>query len=552
MSNLRTLVKTIKILFAIGFLLLTFAIGAEASRHAANQSCTVIPDHTHPLYPSFLDCTGVGVSWTEAFDEMHAKISKEYAFTDWRGINWQNLHSTFRLLIANAETHKDEAAYYQTLRDYFLSIHDGHVAISPKTDDSSKAFVSQQLSANIGGDYGLIITPTDDGKYIVSYLTSGGSASSAGIKLGDEVVSWKNIAIAQAIANEPKTWANETVTDQSSGKTYGTMFNPATQAGLRYEQTRFLTRDTIGNQAVITVFRPSTGANITATLDARDDQKQTLNLTNLYAGVNLDHIVTYEILPSGFGYLKIVEELDSSAELADVRAAVTQFVNSRVQGVIIDVRGNVGGDDQMSASIAGFFYVGSTKLYESSTYYNNQTGKFEPTPSSPPVYVVPTTPSYQGPIIILTNLGTISSGEGIPMALKNQSNVHILSFAPNTHGAFGMSSSFVALSGNSSSNSGIIYYISYPDGRSLDKNNQIQVDANASLQGGVATDIIIPMNAATAIDTYTNGNDTALAYAVNCLQTSCWASQSSNESSWKTIAEVVAGAAVVAGSVYLN
>jgi len=97
------------------------------------------------------------------------------------------------------------------------------------------------------------------------------------------------------------------------------------------------------------------------------------------------------------------------------------------------------------------------------------------------------------------------------------------------------------------------YTLSYPNGRSLDKNNQIQVDANSLLQGGVATDIIIPMTTATAIDTYTNGIDTALAYAENCLQTSCWAPQSSDESSgvWGVIAGVVAGVALTAGGIYL-
>ena len=546
MPNLRTLAKTIRIFFAIGFLFLTFTTNAH---HTASPYCTAI--YLPPPDTSFLNC--IGVPWIDAFNEMHNKISKEYAFTDWRGIDWLSLHKTTLDKIVAAGS--NEAAYYQALRDYFSSVHDGHVAISPKTDEDSKAFVNQQLSANIGGDYGLIITPTDDGKYIVSYLTTNGSAKEQGIKLGDEVVSWKNSPITQAIANEPKTWANETVTDQSSGKIYGTMFNPATEAGLQYEQTRLLTQDTIGQTASITVFRPSTNASISATLDARNDQMQTLNLTNLYAGVDLNYPVTHEILqPSNFGYLKIVEKLNDSTELATVQAAVTSFVNSHVPDIIIDVRGNIGGDDQMAASIAGFFYVGQKKLYESTTYYDSQTGKFVPMPLvSPPVYVVPTTPSYQGQIIILTNLGTISSGEGIPMALKNQSNVHILSFAPNTHGAFGMSSSFVALSGNSPNNSEIVYFISYPDGRSLDKNNQIQVDANASLQGGVATDIIIPMNAATAIDTYTNGKDMALAYAINCLQTSCWAAQSSGSSSrvWETIAEVAAGVAAVTGGVYL-
>lgn len=308
------------------------------------------------------------------------------------------------------------------------------------------------------------------------------------------------------------------------------MFNPTTQAGLRYEQIRLLTRDVIGKHATITIFHPSAHVSITATLDARDDQMQTLNRTNLYAGVDLSNVVTYKILPSGYGYIKIAEELDKT-ELAAVRAAVKLFVGSRVPGVIIDVRGNIGGEDKTSALIARFFYTGQKKLYESTTLYNVQTGKFESMPDSPSVHVAPTTPSYQGQIIILTSIGTISSGEGIPMALKNQANVHILSFDPNTQGSFGIVSTLVALPGNAPDNPARSYALSYPYGRSLDKNKQIQVDADNLLQGGVATDIIIPMTTETAINTYTNDIDTALAYAENCLQTSCWTPSSSDESS---------------------
>ena len=188
------------------------------------------------------------------------------------------------------------------------------------------------------------------------------------------------------------------------------------------------------------------------------------------------------------------------------------------------------------------------------TFDNNRCSRWVIIRSSPPIYVVPTTPSYSGQIIILTNLGTISSGEGIPMALKNQANVHILSFAPNTQGSFGIESTLVALPGNAPGNPERNYFLSYPFGRSLDKNNQIQVDANNLLQGGVETDIIIPMTAATAIDTYTNGIDTALTYAENCLQTSCWASHPSDGSSfriWKAIVGAVVGVALTAEGIYL-
>lgn len=165
--------------------------------YAADRVCNEIPNASEPLSPPFLDCTGA--SWTVAFAAMHTKISQEYAFTNWRGIDWQSLYNKFLPLIVRAEADNDEAAYYQILRQYFLGVHDGHVSISPPEWDPlplSLNFITAQITANVGGDYGLIITPTSNGAYVVSYLTPRGSASSANIKLGDEVVSWNNIPIA--------------------------------------------------------------------------------------------------------------------------------------------------------------------------------------------------------------------------------------------------------------------------------------------------------------------------------------------------------------------
>lgn len=522
---------------------------------SVNNTCISTPIPGAPdSFPYLLDCSGV--MWTEAFHEMHAKISQEYAYSEWRGVNWQALYNTFAPMVAYAENSQNEAAYYQALRGYFTSIHDAHIRIVP-TDMPSAEFIANELSTHVGGSYGLIITKTNNGKFVASYLLPNGSAIRAGIKLGDEVMYWNNIPIMQAIENTPLTWSDEFESAYSS-------FSPATLAGLQYEKTRLLTRDFIGGRVTITVLDSSTGKQTTATLEAVDDQMQTLNLTNLYAGFDPTHYVTYKILPSGFGYLKISAEDEKSTAYNDVQAAVTFFVNSHLPGIVIDLRGNEGGDDQLAASMAGFFYSGKKKFYESATYFNRNTGQYEPLPGDAPIYVVPSAPTYHGQVVILTDVGTVSSGEGIPMALKGQANVHILSFDPNTEGSFGMDGPLIIMPGSYPSGNYRTtekhYGIIYPIGRSLNQSGEIQVDANALLQGGVTRDIKIPMNTSTAIATYTNGEDTALTFAVNCLQNQCWATQPAapttngshqNNFPLGVVAGVAAGVAAIAGGTYL-
>jgi len=59
-------------------------------------------------------------------------------------------------------------------------------------------------------------------------------------------------------------------------------------------------------------------------------------------------------------------------------------------------------------------------------------------------------------------------------------------------------------------------YLFFPDGASLDKNGVIQVDSNASLVGGVAPQVRVPVNEDTIARSMA-GEDVQLTYAVKWL-----------------------------------
>jgi hypothetical protein len=46
-----------------------------------------------------------------------------------------------------------------------------------------------------------------------------------------------------------------------------------------------------------------------------------------------------------------------------------------VPGVIVDLRGNFGGSDELSADLCGFFYT-APSFYEYQEYYDKRNGKF--------------------------------------------------------------------------------------------------------------------------------------------------------------------------------
>ena len=53
-------------------------------------------------YPDPADYSAL--TWTDAFKAAHDKFSREYAFSDWKGIDWPGLYSRFLPSIVQAQT----------------------------------------------------------------------------------------------------------------------------------------------------------------------------------------------------------------------------------------------------------------------------------------------------------------------------------------------------------------------------------------------------------------------------------------------------------------
>ena len=70
-------------------------------------------------------------SWLEAFGSLHSRISAEYAFTEWKGVDWDALGNACRAKIEQAQASDDFNAYYVALRQYGNAIPDGHGRVLP-------------------------------------------------------------------------------------------------------------------------------------------------------------------------------------------------------------------------------------------------------------------------------------------------------------------------------------------------------------------------------------------------------------------------------------
>jgi len=118
------------------------------------------------------------ISWTTAFDNLHAVLTEEYAFTDWKQIDWPALYAKFRPQINAAEAANDTTAYFIALRGYIYSIPDGHMECLANSFD----YMINLMEEHIGGSYGLALIGLDDERTVASIVTENGPAANAGMK----------------------------------------------------------------------------------------------------------------------------------------------------------------------------------------------------------------------------------------------------------------------------------------------------------------------------------------------------------------------------------
>jgi carboxyl-terminal processing protease len=442
----------------------------------------------HSCYPkNNNNVNNIVLHWKEQFGILHGRIKKEYPYTQWKGINWDTLYEIYQPLISDAETNNDTNAYYLALRQYIFSIPDGHVKLLPNNLSGTELYEEVKYK-NIGGSYGLALIGLDDGQVVAHIITNGSPADQAGMNFGVEILEWNGQSIETALVQTPIIWADSP---------------PSTNEVRRIEQYRFIGRGPVGSSVTVTFKNPGASNGVTAILTAVPDDYETLTLTDYRLNWEENPpVVQFEILPSGYGYVKIT--LENDVTIDEFRKAIEEFVNKDVPGVIIDLRRNDGGADDVSAQINGFFYEKAAH-FEYVCLYNYETGLFEITRT---IEIEPQSPYYGGPVIVLVGPGCRSSGEGPAMGIKKLPQGLVIGFYA-TNGIFGITGPAYDMPKGQT--------VRYPYGRSLDENENIQIEGDKNGVGGIVPDIRVPLNYETIYKAFIQGLDVELEFAIEEL-----------------------------------
>jgi C-terminal processing protease CtpA/Prc len=407
-------------------------------------------------------------SYAEAFDSLFEKVSREYPFTQDKGLDWQAIYDQFQPEIANAGSDEE---FYKGLKAFTNAIPDGHVGLS---------FDPQHFYDLHEGGLGMEVAELTDGTVVVTAVIPGQPADQAGIQPGAEIITWDGQPIAEEISQVIP------------------YFGPySTEHTRRINQLRFLPRLPLGTEVEVTYQNPGQNSADTVTLETIQEFD---TLTGVFSSQDeIDLPIQGEVLDdSGYGYIKINSFIGDYHLLAQLwEYYIHNLIDNDVPGLIIDLRENGGGYGGLATDFAGYFFDEEFVLYYS-LYYNNRTGEF--TKSDKPSTVEPGPMFYNGPITVLVGSDCISACEGFAYTLQQIGRSTIIGHTP-TAGAFGsVGLGQFALPGGIS--------MQFPFGRPETPDGELLIEGQ-----GVIPDISVPRTLESILGT----EDSLLAAAIQSL-----------------------------------
>ena len=398
-------------LIAGGMLLVATACGSDssdplppASETATYQEASSI---TSPAAGDYASKT-----YTEAFSALVSQFEQQYAFTEWKKIDFAALKIKYGQLMQDAESKKDKKAYAEALLTFVSELHDGHVKAA---DGEKGTLVSSLRAERVGGSYGYTAAALQDGTIVADSVADGKAAAVAGMKPGATIVAIGGLPTAQALETTPIIWADSA---------------RATNEDVLVARLTYVTRSPVGDTKAIAFQNPGATSE-TFTLTSYDDGTKGVpaNSFNRPATFGKDDltgsVISSKVVGTNIGYIKIKAMLDPVAYQKDDGTgaeknvikefgdAVSALNAKNVKGIVVDARSNAGGLDSVGAAITGF-WTASNSFYEYPTAYdsakNAQVINTTETRSTQPQ-----TPQIASQVVVLSNTGTISSGEGLAL-----------------------------------------------------------------------------------------------------------------------------------------
>lgn len=399
-------------------------------------------------------------SYTDAFNELVDILKKEYAFTEYKGIDWEAKREKFLPRFEQADTDQDSQAYLRALRDFAWSIPDGHVSGPFLVDDFRKA---------TAGGIGIAIRELDDGRVIANFVLKGSPAEQAGIHVGTEILAFDGVPIQEVIDNAV-AWSAPFSTEHFE----------------RLQKERYATRFPFGTKSVAVTFIDDDGKEVTADV-AVTDERESFSASSFRAGLTgFELPVEYKQLEdTDYAYVKIYDFSDNELLTVQIWERLMRTLNQNgVEALIIDMRQNSGGSGFLADQMAAYFF-NEPHVLGNTGHYDKSLDKFYFDPRGEERFYLPAEElRYNGQVAVLVGPACASACEFFSYDMTIDDRAAIVGQYPTA--GLGGSIKRLLMPENE--------YFTYTAGRAVDPEGNIHIEGK-----GVAPTVRVPVTEETLL-----------------------------------------------------
>lgn len=290
--------------------------------------------------------------WATSFEKTIDQLEKTYALRDWKDVDFQALKSKLLPKVTEAEKKKDAVGFAMALCELNYELHDGNAWVEIK-DANVKAAVAGRLAGN---DYGLSLIRDEGGCYRAILVDEKGDAYYEGIEDGTVITKWDGEPVRDAAAKVKcmdTEWAFPCAENEA-------IFQPIFLAGQGGDQVSVAFLDENGQEQTAVLEKMG------SYLSRRNAAIQKAYGDNLFCNDNFYACM----LDKTVGYLRITKEsygggavgvakdnlAGYSKELYEGLSKALKSLKSRgMDRLILDLRGNSGGDGYVYRTVAALF-----------------------------------------------------------------------------------------------------------------------------------------------------------------------------------------------------
>jgi carboxyl-terminal processing protease len=309
------------------------------------------------------------------FDDIWETIQDHYYDPQFHGVDWQAKRASFRAGVAKASNAHE---FYELMRQMIASLRDAHTRVySPdeKFDWWNPRFVTVGLGVR-----------EVEGLPVVVQVDPNSAAAHTGIRAGDAIVSLDHIPVARVI---------EQRLENASARTDG--------------RARY--------RSIASLFDGPAGSWVKVAWTTREGKLKSAELQRYWSQRQLGFTTQRK---EKLAILKIDAFTQSLAlEFSKVLPSALEGA----QGIVLDLRGNGGGDAEAMADVASLFLDDGINL---GRFADRSGASFELQTYSKRLWRVPQLSQIRLPLVVLTSESTSSAAEIMVAALQAKNRARVI------------------------------------------------------------------------------------------------------------------------------